>query len=280
MRTVNRRLFTNALMGAALLNMGESGFTQTPQKLNTSANLDLTPQNTDLYLLIGQSNMSGRGMVEDQDRVVHERVFNFNRDGQVVAAVDPLHFDKPKVCGVGPARTFGIEVAKTQTKRNVILVPCAVGGTSIDTWQEGAYDQDTRTHPFDDMLQRVKRASALGHWRAVLWHQGSSDANEKKSSTYHTKMLKLVADVRAVIDGPEVPFLIGQMLNDPIKPWNNYFREVDEAHQRVCAELPAMAYVSSAGLKAKINDIEHFDSFSARELGVRYAQHCLKMIKT
>ena len=65
----------------------------------------------DLYLLIGQSNMAGRGKVEDSDRVVHPRVWTLNKSDEWVPAIDPLHFDKPAAVGVGLGRTFGLEIA-------------------------------------------------------------------------------------------------------------------------------------------------------------------------
>ncbi|MFC1509000.1 sialate O-acetylesterase, partial [Candidatus Omnitrophota bacterium] len=48
-----------------------------------------------LYLLIGQSNMAGRGEVGDQDRQSHPRVFTLNKDNIWIPAADPIHFDKP-----------------------------------------------------------------------------------------------------------------------------------------------------------------------------------------
>ncbi|HEX8916483.1 MAG TPA: sialate O-acetylesterase, partial [Humisphaera sp.] len=48
-----------------------------------------------LFLLVGQSNMAGRGKVEDEDRKPHPRVVSLDKAGQWVPAVDPIHFDKP-----------------------------------------------------------------------------------------------------------------------------------------------------------------------------------------
>ncbi|RZK15243.1 MAG: hypothetical protein EOO56_23260 [Hymenobacter sp.] len=48
-----------------------------------------------LYLLIGQSNMAGRGYVEAPDTVPNRRVLRLNPAGQWEVAKDPLHFDKP-----------------------------------------------------------------------------------------------------------------------------------------------------------------------------------------
>jgi hypothetical protein len=69
------------------------------------------PANTKLFLLIGQSNMAGRGAIEEQDKVVHPRVFVQTRDLSWAPALDPLHFDKPRLAGVGLGSTFGRVVA-------------------------------------------------------------------------------------------------------------------------------------------------------------------------
>jgi hypothetical protein len=138
----------------------------------------------DLFLLVGQSNMAGRGKVTEADRVPVEGVLMFNADRQWVPAVDPLHFDKPKIAGVGLGRTFGIEIAKIAPGKTIGLIPCAVGGTGIDVWKPGAKDAATNTHPWDDAMVRAKAALQDGTLRGILWHQGESDSNPEKSATY------------------------------------------------------------------------------------------------
>ena len=67
-----------------------------------------------LFLLVGQSNMAGRGKVAEEDRTPHPRVLMLDKAGSWVPAVDPLHFDKPKVVGVGIGKTFGIDYAASE----------------------------------------------------------------------------------------------------------------------------------------------------------------------
>lgn len=82
----------------------------------------------ELYLLIGQSNMAGRGKVDEESKQIHPRVFMLNKDGQWVPATDPLHFDKPSA-GVGPGLAFGKALAEAAPEVRIGLIPCAVGGT-------------------------------------------------------------------------------------------------------------------------------------------------------
>ena len=65
-----------------------------------------TPVDTSrhLFLLVGQSNMAGRGKVEPQDTVPIPRVLMLDKQRTWVPAVDPMHFDKP-IAGVGLGRT-------------------------------------------------------------------------------------------------------------------------------------------------------------------------------
>src|SRR5579859_1025303 len=93
--------------------------------------------NLDLYLLIGQSNMAGRGPVEAQDKEVIPRVFMLNKEMAWVPAVDPLHFDKPAVAGVGLGRTFAKTMLRNNPSASIGLIPAAFGGTSLDEWKPG-----------------------------------------------------------------------------------------------------------------------------------------------
>ncbi|MBT6461841.1 MAG: sialate O-acetylesterase, partial [Opitutae bacterium] len=107
-----------------------------------------------LYLLVGQSNMAGRGKVSEEDRKPHPRVHMFTKGQAWKPAVDPIHFDKPGV-GVGLGRTFGILMAEENPNVHIGLIPCAAGGSPIRSWEEGGYHSQTRSHPWDDALVRA-----------------------------------------------------------------------------------------------------------------------------
>ena len=77
--------------------------------------LQAADTNFHLYLLIGQSNMAGRGKIALEDKVAVPRVLMLNKGNEWVSAVDPIHFDKT-IAGVSLGRTFGIEMAKADPK--------------------------------------------------------------------------------------------------------------------------------------------------------------------
>ncbi|MBM84061.1 MAG: acetylxylan esterase [Planctomycetaceae bacterium] len=227
-------------------------------------------ENFHLFLLVGQSNMAGRGKVSDADRKAHERVLMFSKKQEWVPAVDPLHFDKP-VAGTGLGKTFGIVVASKNLKVTVGLIPCAVGGSPIDSWKVGGYHRSTKTHPYDDAMKRAHVALKAGTLKGILWHQGESDSRNGLSRTYEAKLHELIGRFRKELSAPKIPFIAGQMGQFAERPWGEEKKTVDAAHCQLPNKVNFTAFVNSNGLKHN-GDKVHFDSASYRELGKRYAK--------
>jgi len=230
-----------------------------------------------LFLLVGQSNMAGRGKVEPEDREPQPRVLMLTKDNRWVPAVDPMHFDKPGVVGVGLGRTFGIEVAQADPEITVGLIPCAAGGSPIASWEPGGYHGQTKSHPYDDALRRAKLAMQSGTLKGILWHQGESDSQPEKAEVYEEKLHALVARLRKDLGAPDVPFLAGQMGQFPERPWSEAKRVVDAAHRNLPKKVPHTAFISSDDLTHR-GDRVHFDAKSYREFGRRYARAYLGMM--
>jgi hypothetical protein len=222
-----------------------------------------------LFLLAGQSNMAGRGIVEPEDRIPHPRVWVLDRQEHWIAAVDPLHFDKP-IAGVGPGRSFGIALADAEPGAQIGLVPVAVGGSPISAWEPGAVHSQTGSKPYDDAIRRIRTAKAAGEFKAVLWHQGENDSGLSATPDYETRLTTLIRRLRAEVNDPGVPVLIGQLGRFTDAPWSDSRTKIDDVHRRLARELRNVGFVSSDGLLHK-GDRVHFDSASARELGRRYA---------
>ena len=230
------------------------------------------PENSEdfhIFLLVGQSNMAGRGQVATEDEQPHPRVLALTKELSWQPAVDPLHFDKPKIVGVGPGRSFGIAYAEANPGVTVGLVPCAVGGSAITSWVPGGFHEQTKSHPWDDMLPRARSALEAGRLKAILWHQGEADCSSAAAQRYAERLQQLVVRFREALDAPEVPFLVGQLGIFPARPWTDATRQVDAAHRSLPTQLPAVGFVSAEFLADK-GDALHFDAASSRTLGRRY----------
>lgn len=216
------------------------------------------PGVTHIFLLIGQSNMSGRGLVESVDRVPHARVYAFAKDMDWVPAVDPIAFDKPMLAGVGPGRTFGNAIADSHPDWVVGLVPAAFGGTTLDQWSPGG-------KLYGDAVARTRAALRGGaRLAAILWLQGESET-PLTAQTYVARFSQMASRLRDDLGAADAPIIVGEL---------GRFVSVADAMNPQLARIPASvrrcSLVSSLGLTDK-GDRLHFDSHSARELGRRYA---------
>ena len=231
-----------------------------------------------LFLLVGQSNMAGRGLLTPADTTPLPRVLMLNQAGEWVPAVDPMHFDKPTMVGVGLGRTFGRLIAEANPAVTIGLIPCAVGGSPIDAWKPGIFYEPTKSHPWDDALRRAKSALRSGTLKGILWHQGEADSTAELAPKYAAKLQDLITRLRTELAAPDVPFVAGQLGKFADAPWDSSRIQVDLAHRSLPGKVARTAFVSSEGLKHK-GDKVHFDAESYRELGRRYAEAYLKLVR-
>lgn len=231
-----------------------------------------TKEKFHLYLLIGQSNMAGRGLVEEQDKVPHPRVVTFTKEQQWVPAVDPLHSDK-SAAGVGLGSSFARAMADADPSITVGVIPCAVGGTPLGRWEKNG-------DLYKQAVARTKAALADGTLRGILWHQGESDSGKQETAeSYGKRLAQMIADLRAELGAGEVPFVAGELglfLARDRMGVPSYWPTVNEQIHQLPKLSPKTAVAPSEGLKDK-GDKVHFDSASLREFGRRYAAAMQKL---
>lgn len=215
----------------------------------------------DLILLIGQSNMAGRGLLGEVPLLENAQV-EMLRDGKWQAASEPLHTDKA-TAGVNLAMSFAAEYLKTSPNANIGLIPSAVGGTPLSRWMPGC-------DLYENALAHARQASEHGSLKAILWHQGEADAQDiELAQSYGQRLSEMVAALRAALTAPDVPFIcggLGDFLTDHATCV--HYIMVNEALQNLSA--PPCGFASAAGL-GHLGDGIHFSSIALREFGRRYA---------
>jgi Domain of unknown function (DUF303). len=225
-----------------------------------------TPSDMQLFLLIGQSNMAGRGKVESADRQTHPRIFMFDQNNAWVPAQDPVHFDKPKIAGVGLCSEFARCVAAKDLAVNIGLIPCAVGGTSLDQWNPG-------DALYTNAVTRARAALKSGTLQAILWHQGEADCSEKKRNTYPARFAAMIAQLRQDLGAEQVPVIVGELGRFEGKSGYLAFNAM---LPQVTNAVPRCALVSSEGLGANSDNV-HFNAEALRAFGKRYFECYEKM---
>ncbi len=223
------------------------------------------PAPMQLFLLLGQSNMAGRGKVEPQDQVENPHIFMLTKDLEWVPAKDPLQYFKPRTAGVSPASEFAREVLKANPGTNIGLIPCAVGGTSLDQWHASG-------SLYQVAITRTMAAMKQGKLAGILWHQGESDSGKPdKVASYADRLSVMIDQLRKDLQAEQVPVVLGELIHG--------YQQNDSLNvvlADAAKRIHLCALVSSDGLG---NQALHFDSPSARQFGKRYAAAYLKLVK-
>lgn len=227
------------------------------------------PQNLEIYLLIGQSNMAGRAAINEQDQDSLERVFLYkgieNQPWEKAANPFNKYSSIRKSLSMqqlGPGYTFARHMAAFYPEKEFGLVVNAKGGTSINLWEPGS-------EFYNEAIRRTNEALKYGKLKGVIWHQGESDSSSHQ--TYMDKLLDLIKALRAEFDIPDLPFIAGQLASD--KPHRTDFNTM-------LLELPDRmentAVITSENTMTL--DSTHFDSESQHILGQRYAVEMAKLL--
>src|SRR5690606_585868 len=74
--------------------------------------------NFHLYLLVGQSNMAGRGQVDSASKTIDSAILTLDSNGAWRYAMDPIHFDK-SFAGVGPGISFAHTMLSKEPTPNI-----------------------------------------------------------------------------------------------------------------------------------------------------------------
>ncbi len=225
-------------------------------RLMDDTNVSATATNVgigDVFVLAGQSNMSGRGTVAQtwSHATLYASQYGNNYTWTQLAAINDSN------TGQVDAVSSDVDAAQNYIPRlatafladqgvPVAFVPCAMNATAIVSWLPGADHQD-RTTLYGSM---VYRALAVGGVKAVLFHQGESDAtitDFTTGATYKTRLLALAAAVWADLGVPVVVSRIHCWDGAPSTTQEN----VDEINA-------AMAYAAAENSHILLGP--HFDS--------------------
>ncbi|KAL2939317.1 hypothetical protein RDABS01_000149 [Bienertia sinuspersici] len=226
-----------------------------------------------IFILSGQSNMSGRGGVvkysetfQQWDGVVplecqpHPSILRLNAQLLWEEGHEPLHvdIDTQKVCGVGPGMPFANTV-RERVGGALGLVPCAIGGTAINEWARG-------TPLYNNMVKRANVAVAKGgdgsEIKALLWYQGESDTlTEVDADAYKKRMEKFISDVRKDLHLPMLPIIQVALASGLDEKFTEKVREA-----QLEIEIPNVVCVDAKGLDLQDDNL-HLSTKGQVQLG-------------
>jgi hypothetical protein len=218
----------------------------------------------DSFLMVGQSNMAGRGFLKDVPVICNEHI-KVLRNGRWQIMMEPINYDRA-YAGVGPAASFAAAWSKKNENKEIGLIPCAEGATSLDDWSvDGSL--------FQHAILQAKLAQQSSKLKAILWHQGESDCSLGNYKLYKEKFLKIVEAFRRELGVPDIPIIIGGIGDYLGSSWlGSYFHEYPEVNNEIMefAVIHKNCYFVTASDLSSNPDGIHFNAVSQRIFGLRY----------
>ena len=215
------------------------------------------------FLLIGQSNMAGRGRPADVTRISNPRI-KVLRNGRWQKMFVPVNPDR-SFSGISLAESFADAYANEHGV-DVGLIPCADGGTSLSKWREGGL-------LYDNAVYQTRLADRTSTIVGVLWHQGEADCAPSLAELYYEKALAIFSALRRDLKLHDVPFILGGLgdflAKHPTSPALSNYPAVNAELQRIANENELYGFVSAEGLSDN-GDTLHFSAPALREFGLRY----------
>ena len=235
----------------------------------------------DIFLLLGQSNMEGKGELTDTS-VPDPRIMNMDMDSNVwIPAHHPLHNRSNLYSpGVGPGLPFALEIRKNFPEKTIGLVPCALGGSWISLWQKTSLATTALNNKtlYNYALERALLAKQSGTLRAILWLQGESDSSlETRADTYQQNLIHFIMDFRTDLGLPELPFVcatIGSFLEESRWPYKD---QINGILLGVSNTIPFAVCADVRDLTGNIGDNVHYNAASQEQIGRRMAEKYIEM---
>ncbi|MEI2666100.1 sialate O-acetylesterase [Rossellomorea sp. LJF3] len=216
------------------------------------------------FLMVGQSNMAGRGFLHEVDPIYNEKI-KMLRNGQWQMMTEPINYDRP-VSGVSLAASFADQCSKANPDDEIGLIPCAEGGSSLNDW----HPQGTL---FKHALSEARFALETSQICGILWHQGESDSHQSLHETYYDKLSLIIETLRSELNLQDVPLIIGELGHflgkEGFGKHSSEFQEINAELHRFAHEQPNCYFVSAEGLTANPDGI-HLNAASQRKFGYRY----------
>jgi Carbohydrate esterase, sialic acid-specific acetylesterase len=221
-----------------------------------------------VFILAGQSNMAGRGLVEPADTIPNKRILTINKCGELIIAKEPLHFYEPLLTGLDCGLSFAKAVLKkAPSDVSILLLPVAVGGSSIIQWINDSIHRSVKL--YSNYLEKVAIANKYGAVKAILWHQGESDANNNDILLYKERLNTLFTKYRYDAGNTTLPILTGELgYFEKYQPW---FGKINTVLHQYAASDTNTGIISAKNLHHK-GDSLHFNSKAQRLLGKRFAK--------
>ena len=174
--------------------------------------VDQLPHPDSLYIFImaGQSNMAGRGLVEPQDTILNKKILTIDKSMNWIYAKEPLHFHEPSQTGLDCGMSFAKKLLNSIPDGfSIALIPCAVGGSSVEKWVNNETYRGIKL--LDNFKEKVDFSIKRGTIKGIIWHQGEANATPEFIPKYSQMLDSLINKFRFLVKNDTLPIILGEL---------------------------------------------------------------------
>lgn len=239
-----------------------------------------------LYILAGQSNMSGYGKLDADSEKTNPQVFMFGNDYRWHLAKDPLDSrqnqvdpvsHETRVPGVGPGIAFASTLSQQDPGSVIGLIPCAKGGSTIQEWQRSLSEDSL----YGSCLKRLRAASLMGKLEGMLFFQGEADALDEQQFSHRSlspqqwsqKFVKFIENFRSDVNQANLPIIFAQIGSQSTPHLFTNWEVVQQQQENI--QLPHVSMITTDDLA--LQDYVHYTTKSYRTIGQRFANAYIKL---
>ncbi len=228
----------------------------------------------DIYVTVGQSNMTGYGRDSAYDPpCLGVHMFRNTGEWSIAAhpladGIDSIYDYAENATGTSPALSFARRLHE-RLGVPIGIVPTAVGGTSLSEWD-----------PTDEggcFRAMEKRLDKTGAFKGFIWIQGCNDCNDEEAPTYFDRFAKMVSVWNERFGAhPIFTVQLNRSMAGRKQDNDRYWGMVRDAQRRAAAELDGVYVVPSIDLPT--TDGIHNSSGANVIIGERLANVALTSI--
>lgn len=244
------------------------------------------------FLLCGQSNISGRGLLSelpaDQSQVFPNiaRIFLYGNDGIWKQGYEPTDDPTNQVdsrtadtgtgdsaVGTSPGMAFANRMLDLLPAGSEVgLIPCAKGSEEISAFRRVW----SREYIYGVTMARAYEASLMGPIAGIVWGQGESDTlDANKAAYWRENFSNLVADMRTDLKNLSLP-IVYYRLNNKSPANHPYWSTVRHCQEVICMDKVAWVDCDDRTFKS---DKMHFTTADQLVMGARFADAMFSLMQ-
>jgi hypothetical protein len=251
----------------------------------------------EVFVIAGQSNSANHG--EEKQTTKTRRVSTFDGKAWRIA-------DDPQAGASGGGGSFIPPFADAVVEKENVpvgIIACGIGATSVREWlpkgvtfpnpptlvsrveQLPSGQWASKGSAYEAFIARMKSAGPRG-FRAVLWHQGESDANQKDTTRtlpgklYREHLERIIRDSRRDI-GWDSPWFVAQASYHV--PGDEGSDDIRAAQASLWKDGIALEGPDSDALKGRLREREgqgvHFSGAGLRDHGAKWAEKVIPWLR-